>query len=148
MTSSRSGSVAEKLATTVPGSDDSAIFFSELYALNTGTQSFSPVIVTVTCTRHSYVTLTSLTDRVEVITTTTATRIFRPAISCPAFSCPAISCSAISGSVILRPANLVRHFHVRHFQSTLAIKCTRHVMSNGKSIINLEHTAHLIRCVW
>ena len=60
MTSSRSRSVAEKAATTVPGSEDSETFFSELYELNSGEQSFTPVSVTVTCT---HVTLTSLTAR-------------------------------------------------------------------------------------
>jgi len=54
MTSLRSRSKAEKLATTVPTGDDSATVFSELYEVNTGRQSFSPVSVTVTCTRHSY----------------------------------------------------------------------------------------------
>ena len=40
----------------VPGGDDWTTVFCELYALNTGAQSFSPVSVTVTCTRHRYVT--------------------------------------------------------------------------------------------
>ena len=64
MTSPRSRSVAEKVATTVPRGDDSTTVFSKLYALNTGAQSFSPVSVTVTCTRHRYVTaLTAAADR-------------------------------------------------------------------------------------
>ena len=49
----------------------------------------------------------------------TAFSLFCPAISCPAFSCPAISCLAFDVlHEISCPAMLmVRHFHVRHFQS-------------------------------